>query len=167
MVYFSDIFNVDESIIEEYGAMNISLLNDIPLFIDPFLLYASEKQEYKLLHEKILDYLAFLRDKASGEISLEKIKRWYTFPEVKQNWLGYSETGNGGLGAGKRFWGINVKSYSTCFPNLREEKITETSHLEKLSLFRVGVGRDNISDFTCNIINNTTRIYANILRKST
>ena len=29
MVYFSDIFNVDESIIEEYGAMNISLLNDI------------------------------------------------------------------------------------------------------------------------------------------
>ena len=38
MVYFSDIFNLDESILEEYGAMNISLLNDIPLFIDPFLL---------------------------------------------------------------------------------------------------------------------------------
>ena len=41
MVYFSDIFNVDESILEEYGAMNISLINDFPLFIDPFLLYAS------------------------------------------------------------------------------------------------------------------------------
>lgn len=26
MVYFSDIFNIDESILEEYGAMNISLL---------------------------------------------------------------------------------------------------------------------------------------------
>ena len=47
MVYFSDIFNVDESILESYGAMNISLLNDIPLFIDPFLLYASEKPEYR------------------------------------------------------------------------------------------------------------------------
>lgn len=46
MVYFSDIFNVDESILESYGVMNISLLNDIPLFIDPFLLYASEKPEY-------------------------------------------------------------------------------------------------------------------------
>lgn len=152
MVYFSDIFNVDESIIEEYGAMNISLLNDIPLFIDPFLLYASEKQEYKLLHEKILDYLAFLRDKASGEISLEKIKRWYTFPEVKQNWLGYSETGNGGLGLGKDFGESMSRVIQHVFPNLREEKITETSHLEKLSLFRVGVGRDNISDFTCNLI---------------
>lgn len=56
MVYFSDIFNVDESILESYGAMNISLLNDIPLFIDPFLLYASEKPEYRQLHENILDY---------------------------------------------------------------------------------------------------------------
>ncbi len=44
MVYFSDIFNVDESILEEYGAMNISLINDLPLFIDPFLLYASIKE---------------------------------------------------------------------------------------------------------------------------
>lgn len=68
MVYFSDIFNVDESILESYGAMNISLLNDIPLFIDPFLLYASEKPEYRQLHENILDYLSFLRDKASGFI---------------------------------------------------------------------------------------------------
>lgn len=76
MVYFSDIFNVDESILESYGAMNISLLNDIPLFIDPFLLYASEKPEYRQLHESILDYLSFLRDKASGFISSEKIKRW-------------------------------------------------------------------------------------------
>ena len=59
MVYFSDIFNVDESILESYGAMNISLLNDIPLFIDPFLLYASEKPEYRQSHENILDYLSF------------------------------------------------------------------------------------------------------------
>lgn len=152
MVYFSDIFNVDESILESYGAMNISLLNDIPLFIDPFLLYASEKPEYRQLHENILDYLSFLRDKASGFISSEKIKRWYTFPEVKQNWLGYSESGNGGLGLGKDFGQSMSKAIQGVFPDLKNEKITETSHLEKLSLFKVGVGRDNISDFTCNLI---------------
>lgn len=38
------------------------------------------------------------------------------------------------------------------FSGSKNEKITETSHLEKLSLFKVGVGRDNISDFTCNLI---------------
>ncbi len=37
-IYFSDFFEVDEKIIEDYGALNISLINDLPLFIDPFLL---------------------------------------------------------------------------------------------------------------------------------
>ena len=38
-IYFSDFFNVDEDIIESYGAVNISLINDMPLFVDPFLLF--------------------------------------------------------------------------------------------------------------------------------
>ena len=42
-IYFSDFFNVDEDIIESYGAVNISLINDMPLFVDPFLLFNSEK----------------------------------------------------------------------------------------------------------------------------
>ena len=43
-IYFSDIFNVSQDIIESYGAINISLINDIPLFVDPFLLL------HRLLH---------------------------------------------------------------------------------------------------------------------
>ena len=152
MVYFSDIFNVEDSVIEEYGAMNISLLNDIPLFIDPFLLYASNKEEYKQLHENILKYLVFLEEKATGLLTYEKIRRWYTFPEVKQNWLGYSESGNSGAGLGNKFAQSMSQSIKQVFSNIGKETITETSHLEKLSLFRTGVGRDNISDFTCNLI---------------
>lgn len=153
MVYFSEVFGIDEAVLDEYGAMNISLLNDIPLFIDPFLLYASDKEEYKALHEKILDYLVFLRDKAAaGEVSLPKIKRWYCFHEVKQNWLGYSETGNGGSGLGVDFGESMTKNICGVFRDLRNETITDTSHLEKLCLFKTGVGRDNVSDFTCNLI---------------
>lgn len=63
MVYFSEIFGIEESVLEEYGALNISLLNDLPLFVDPFLLYASEKPEYRDLHDGIIKYLTFLREK--------------------------------------------------------------------------------------------------------
>lgn len=54
MVFFTDIFGVSEETLEEYGAFNISLINDLPLFIDPFLLYASEKPEYRALHNTLL-----------------------------------------------------------------------------------------------------------------
>ena len=153
MVYFTEIFRVEEKVLEDYGAIDISLINDIPLFIDPFLLYASDKPEYQALHEGIIDYLVFLRGKAAEKnVTVEKINRWYRFPEVKQNWLGYSETGNGGSGLGVDFGQSMTNNICSVFPNLRSETIAETSHLEKICLFRTGVGRDNISDFTCNLI---------------
>ena len=37
-IYFSDFFQVSPDILEKYGAFNVSLINDLPLFIDPFLL---------------------------------------------------------------------------------------------------------------------------------
>jgi hypothetical protein len=153
MIYFSELFNVDETILDDYGAFNISLINDLPLFVDPFLLYASEKGEYQALHAGILKYISFLRNKAlTGQITDEKIKRWYKFSEVKQVWFGYSENGNGGAGLGTKFGTEMSKHIIGVFEDLNNESITLTSHLEKLSLFRSGVGRDNISDFTCNLI---------------
>lgn len=53
-VYFSDFFKVEEDIIESYGAINISLINDLPLFIDPFLLFNNEKEQYQEIHKEIM-----------------------------------------------------------------------------------------------------------------
>ena len=36
-IYFSDYFSVLPDTIEEYGAFDVSLINDLPLFVDPFL----------------------------------------------------------------------------------------------------------------------------------
>lgn len=153
MLYFTDIFNVDENELEEYGAFNISLVNDLPLFIDPFLLFASENPEYQQLHRDILKYLSFLKSKAQeGLLNEAKIRRWYTFPEVKQVWFGYSQTGNSGAGLGKKFADSMSNAIIGVFKDLNNEQITKSSHLEKLGLFQSGVGKDNISDFTCNLI---------------
>lgn len=152
-IYFSDFFNLDAQIVEEYGAFNISLINDLPLFIDPFLLFGSKKPEYIKLHDEILDYLEFLKEKSKPEvISKGELQSWFYFSEVKQNWLGYSRTGNSGSGLAYKFAKSMSSSMNIVFDDLRKEQITQSNHLEKATLFDTGVGKDNISDFTTNLI---------------
>lgn len=152
-IYFSDFFDVDPSKLEDYGAFNISLINDLPLFIDPFLLFGSKKVEYKLLHDRIVNYLTFLKSKSEiGITEFSQIKSWYLFPEVKQNWFGYSKVGNGGSGLGRQFGESFSSTMHIVFDDLGKERITQSSHLEKAALFEIGVGKDNISDFTTNLI---------------
>lgn len=151
--HFSDVFGVSVESLEEYGAFNISLFSDMPLFIDPFLLFSSEKNEYKSLHQQILRYLTFLKEKAENGITdIGLIKAWYAFPEVKQNWFGYSELGNRGHGLGNHFAQNMHALMPLAFKDLGKETLTSSSHLEKVGLFDKGIGRDNISDFTTNLI---------------
>jgi len=152
-VYFSDIFGVDEDIIENYGALNISLINDLPLFVDPFLLFESDKEDYQKLHKNILKYVAFIRDKSIEiEITEGLLRHWFVFSEVKQNWLGYSKVGNIGSGLGLDFAYALKENLNTIFSDFGKEKVTQDSHLEKLCIIKDGVGKDNISDFTVNLI---------------
>lgn len=46
MIYFSDVFGVAPETLDQYGAFNIALINDLPLFIDPFLLFDSQDEKY-------------------------------------------------------------------------------------------------------------------------
>lgn len=133
--------------------MRCPLVNDLPLFIDPFLLFNNKKRAYRKLHDQIIEYLVFLRNKASTtEATDGNLSLWYCFKEVKQNWLGFSQTGNSGSGLGLDFARSLHKNLNLIFQDFGSEKITEASHLEKVCLVKDGVGRDNISDFTTNLI---------------
>ncbi len=151
--FFSDFFGLDPKVIEDYGAFNVSLVTDLPLFIDPFLLFNSKKKPYRDLHDQMIEYLLFLRGKAvSGVISDPLLRQWYCFPEVKQTWLGFAEMGNAGHGLGIDFARALHGSLNSIFADFGKERITKGSHLEKVCLIKDGVGRDNISDFTTNLI---------------
>ena len=151
--FFSDYFGINPNVLKRYGAFNISLINDLPLFIDPFLLFNSKKRTYRKLHDDIVKYLMLLRDKAPKTEATEgNLRLWYCFKEVKQNWLGFSETGNSGSGLGIDFAHALHKNLNVIFQDFGSERITEASHIEKVCLLRDGVGRDNISDFTTNLI---------------
>lgn len=152
-LYFSDIFDVSPKVLDKYGAFNISLVTDLPLFIDPFLLFNSKKKQCRQLHDDIIRYLRFLKDKStSGPVSAGLLKSWYHFSEVKENWLGFCASGNTGRGLGKDFARALNENLRNLFADFGSEKVTKGSHLEKLCLIKDGVGRDTISDFTTNLI---------------
>jgi len=151
-LYFSQHFDIDASLIEAYGALDISVVSDLPLFIDPFLLFNSERSEYRELHNEILRYLVFLRDLANEHLDDAMINDLYCFREVKQNWFGYTLFGNDGSGLGEEFAVALHGALSDILSGFGNETVTRGTHLEKLCLVRPGVGRDNISDFTTNLI---------------
>lgn len=141
--------------VDDHGAFNVSIINDLPLFIDPFLLFNSDKPEYKQLHSGILQYMVFLRDAVTaGRVTNDLERAWFLFPEVRQNWLGFSLQGNGGSGLGRDFAAALRANLQTLFADFGRETITRGSHIEKVCLVSRGVGRDMISDFTTNLIMN-------------
>jgi hypothetical protein len=153
-IYFSDFFGVRKSTLNKYGAFDISLLADLPLFVDPFLLFNSRKQKYRALHDRMIEYLQFLKQKSSAGEGLDSglLQAWYMFPEVEQNWFGFSAKGNHGHGLGRAFAEALYTNLGKIFGSFGAENVTRGSHLEKLCLIRSGVGRDNVSDFTNNLI---------------
>jgi hypothetical protein len=152
-IYFTDFFGVSPDLLAEYGAFNVACIVDLPLFIDPFLLFTSSKPEYQKLHQDIIRYLSFLRDKSvQGSVTDGLLQAWYCFSEVSQNKLGFCIAGNCGRGLGMNFARALNDNLHRIFSDFGQEKITKGSHLEKLVLIRDRVGRDNISDFTTNLI---------------
>lgn len=114
----------------------------------------------------MIRYLRFLRDKsADQQLDPGLIRAWYIFPEIKQNWLGFTLYGNQGRGLGKKFAGALHVSLGKLFKSFGDEEVTKGSHLEKLCLISDGVGKDNISDFTNNLIFGFLLAYTEIFAK--
>ena len=146
---FSDRFNVNKEVIKEYGTIDISLVCDIPLFIDPMLIFNSDKPEYKKLHEDIIKYFQYLYDICEEGISKSMIKTYFEFNEIPNNWLGFSKKGNKGAGNGKKFAEFLASNMNFIKSS---ESITRSFHIEKALLIYNGSGKDNISDMMTNLL---------------
>lgn len=147
---FSDYFKISKDVMNEKGIYDISIVSDTPVFIDPFLLYVSNKPEYQNAHEQIMRYLLFLCKKVKTNENDKYLKqKYFYFKEPKQNWFGFSEYGNSGRGLNKDFadkFYINLKKHLSY---IEDENF---SHFEELIIFEEGFGKDSISDFTTKLI---------------
>ncbi|KKM20062.1 hypothetical protein LCGC14_1649360 [marine sediment metagenome] len=63
-IYFTNWSEADRVALDEHGAFNVSLINDLSPFIDPFLLFASERRERRDQYDRMIACLRSLREQA-------------------------------------------------------------------------------------------------------
>ena len=146
---FSEYFEIPSELLKQHNLIDLSIVYDLPLFIDPFLIFGSPKKEYKELHASIIKYIRFLYQKSvSKNISTGTFNTLFVFREIKQNWLGYSNQGNDGCGGSKKMGKALLKNLKQVF----EHKNNQSIHIEEVALLEDGIGPDNISDFITQLI---------------
>ncbi len=120
---------------------------DIPVGIDPFLLFKSKDPELSTLHTSILSVLnqgvRHIRSREFGEA-----KELLTFPEVPEIGLGYTKRGKRGSGVGAFLSSLVTETLAES-PSLLERGVR---HIEELQLVSLGIGPDRVSDITANLI---------------
>lgn len=124
-----------------------NLAIDIPVCIDPFLLYKSRDPMLRGLHASVLAVFerAFELHRSGDRAGLDRL---IDFPEVNAIGFGYTKAGIAGSGLG---WQLN-----RLLADLLEESeaVRERGlrHVEELQLLSVGVGPDRVSDISANIL---------------
>lgn len=120
---------------------------DLPIGIDPFLLFKSREPQLSELHELLLG--AFNKGiKFISDGDLDKAKLLFDFPEVEEVGLGYSEKGKKGSGVGTYLSQLIIETLVDS-PALQERGVR---HIEEMQLVSLGIGPDRISDITANLL---------------
>lgn len=120
---------------------------DVPLGIDPFLLFKSRDPELAALHSTIVTAFNLgvetVRYKdTNGALYL------FDFPEVTEIGLGYTTKSKRGSGVGQLLSRLIVGTLQDS-PALLERGLR---HIEEMQLVSIGIAADRISDITANLI---------------
>ncbi len=121
---------------------------DLPVGIDPFLLFKSRYPDFAMLHARILNaFNAGLE--AVRQDKLEEARYLLDFPEVAEIGLGNAaKKGKRGSGVGTYLTELIVETLRDSQP-LMERGI---HHIEEMQLVSLGIGPDRISDIAANLI---------------
>jgi hypothetical protein len=120
---------------------------DLPLGIDPFLLFKSRDSEYRRLHTLLI--ATFNAGVAAiREGNTDEAHRLFDFPEVSAIGLGYTQGGKRGSGVGSYLAGLIIDTLEAS-PALQQRGVR---HVEEMQLLSAGIGPDRVSDITANVL---------------
>ena len=120
---------------------------DLPLYVDPFLLWKSPSQQDNALHVVVVDALNSLGRKWLDGSKEDATKELVEASECSEIGLGQSKTRRGkpiGYKEAEKILGLFEQ-----VPQIRSHGI---KRIEILQLLVPGIGRDRVSDLTCSFI---------------
>lgn len=119
---------------------------DIPLYLDPFLLWKSPSQQDNSLHTQILDAFNYLGNlyQNNEETAIQILIR---LSECEEVGLGNSKTKKG-LRIGDKM----ARSILTIFSDIPQIKNEGFKHFEEVQLLVENFSTDRVSDIACNLI---------------
>jgi hypothetical protein len=120
---------------------------DVPVGIDPFLLYKSRSKEFRELHSVLIGAFNAGIDAVRRD-AIDEARRLFDFPEVAPIGFGYTQSGKRGSGVGSYMAGLIVDTLSGS-PDLQSRGIR---HVEEMQLVSAGIGPDRVSDIAANVL---------------
>lgn len=156
---FSELFSIKKMTDDDWFDPILSV--DTNLFIDPFLIFASEQNEFQGSHADIIDFFnrAFkLVARSNGNptsVLWKKAENLLRLSEVEEICLGYAKHGTKGSGSGSILANVVVKALWEAV----QAGLTEITHFEEIGILREGIGADRISDMTASIVRERLVLY--------
>jgi hypothetical protein len=121
--------------------------DDIPLYVDPFLLWKSPSQQDQALHTALISSFNYFGHLAKSGRE----------PAAEAALIRLSECQEAGLGSarnktGKRIGSGTAREILAQFSLIPQVKERGFEHIEEIQLFVDQVSKDRISDFTCSLL---------------
>jgi hypothetical protein len=120
---------------------------DIPLYVDPFLLWRSPSFQDKGLHQMLLGAFNHLGALVKSGAYSEAIRQIVVSSECDEVGLGASASRSG-----HRIGESQARDVLSLFERIPYYRDHGFRHIEEIQLFVAGISRDRISDFSCSFL---------------
>lgn len=146
-------FGISKELIDQVGAIDVTLNCDTNLFIDPLLLSESSDEKFsECANSAYTNHFGRVADLLSAstqdsDLAARSARNLLSFHEISYTHLGYS---SGTTGSG--FGNLLTDSLTSNAKQAISLGVRDPDLFIALSLFEAGVGPDRISDMTTNII---------------
>ena len=148
---FSEYFGIATDHVDCFDPV---LNRDTMLFIDPFLIFKQESDEFKGAHAELIQFfdnaykLVAAADENSGGDSWNKALQALVFPEPEEFCLGFTSEGTDGSGTGRD----HSKEIALALKKAILQGLKNISHFEQVAIFNKGISSDRIGDITSHIL---------------